>query len=103
MRFPGLFLCLHPVELVSSHYNHGTHLKNIFCRLQTMNPMWNLLQIELYKISRKSRTYIAFIAITAIVFVFQFAFKADGKAYLDFMAQDVTDSFQFDKTKAING
>ncbi|MFT3910006.1 MAG: ABC transporter permease subunit [Ferruginibacter sp.] len=65
--------------------------------------MWNLLQIELYKISRKSRTYIAFIAITAIVFVFQFAFKADGKAYLDFMAQDVTESFQFDKSKAING
>ncbi len=65
--------------------------------------MWNLLQIELYKISRRSRTYIAFIAITAIVFIFQFAFKADGQSYLDFMAQDVTDSFQFDKSKAING
>ncbi len=65
--------------------------------------MWNLLQIELYKISRKSRTYIAFVAITAIVFIFQFAFKADGIAYLDFMAQDVTESFQFDKAKAING
>ncbi|MBS1744126.1 MAG: ABC transporter permease [Bacteroidetes bacterium] len=65
--------------------------------------MWKLLQIELYKISKKPRTYIAFIAITAIVFVFQFAFKADGKAYLDFMAQDVTDSFVFDKSKAING
>ncbi len=65
--------------------------------------MWNLLQIELYKISRKSRTYIAFAAITAIVLIFQFAFKADGKAYLDFLAQDVTESFQFDKIKAING
>lgn len=65
--------------------------------------MWSLLQIELYKISRRPRTYIAFIAITAIVFVFQFAFKADGQAYLDFMSQDVTESFQFDKSKAING
>ncbi len=65
--------------------------------------MWKLLQIELYKISRKSRTYIAFAAITAIVLIFQFAFKADGRAYLDFLSQDVTESFQFDKTKAING
>ncbi|MDB5201955.1 MAG: family transporter protein [Ferruginibacter sp.] len=65
--------------------------------------MWNLLQIELYKISRRSRTYIAFAAITAIVLIFQLAFKADGTAYLDFMSQDVMDTFQFDKSKAING
>ena len=65
--------------------------------------MWTLLQIELYKISRRPRTYIAFVAITAIVLVFQFAFKADGESYLDFMAQDVTESFQFEKMKAING
>ncbi len=65
--------------------------------------MWSLLKIELYKISKRPRTYIAFIAITAIVFIFQFAFKADGKAYLDFVSQDVTDTFQFDKSKAING
>ena len=36
--------------------------------------MWNLLQIELFKISKRPRTYIAFIAIAAIVFIFQFAF-----------------------------
>ena len=65
--------------------------------------MWTLLQIELFKISRRPRTYIAFVAITAIVFIFQFAFKADGESYLDFMAQDVTESFQFEKLKAING
>jgi ABC-2 type transport system permease protein len=65
--------------------------------------MWKLLQIELFKISKRPRTYIAFVAITAIVFIFQFAFKADGVAYLDFMSQDVMETFQFDKTKAING
>ena len=65
--------------------------------------MLSLLNIELYKISRRPRTYIAFVAITAIVLIFQFAFKADGKAYLDFISQDVTDTFQFDKSKAING
>ena len=65
--------------------------------------MLNLLQIELYKISRRSRTYIAFAAITAIVVIFQFAFKADGKSYMDLMLQSVQDSFEIDKSKAING
>ncbi len=65
--------------------------------------MWSLLQIELYKISKRSRTYIAFAAISAIVLIFQFAFKADGKSYMDLMLQSVQDSFDMDKSKAING
>lgn len=65
--------------------------------------MWSLLQIELYKISKRSRTYIAFAAITAIVLIFQFAFKADGKSYMNLMLQSVQDSFDMDKSKAING
>jgi ABC-2 type transport system permease protein len=65
--------------------------------------MWNLLQIELFKISKRPRTYIAFAAITAIVFIFQFAFKADGQSYMDLMLQSVKDSFELEKTKAING
>ena len=65
--------------------------------------MLKLLQIELYKISKRSRTYIAFAAITAIVFIFQFAFKADGESYMNLMLQSVQDNFQIDKSKAING
>ena len=65
--------------------------------------MWSLLQIELYKISRRPRTYIAFAAITAIVLIFQFAFKADGSSYMNLMLQSVQDNFEIDKTKAING
>ncbi len=65
--------------------------------------MWNLLKIELYKISRRPRTYIAFAAIAAIVFVFQFSFKADGGSYMDLMLQSVQDSFEIDKQNAING
>jgi len=61
------------------------------------------LQIELFKISKRPRTYIAFAAITAIVFIFQFAFKADGQSYMDLMLQSVKDSFELEKTKAING
>lgn len=65
--------------------------------------MLTLLRIELYKISRRPRTYIAFVAIAAIVFIFQFAFKVDGQSYMDFILQDVKDTFEMDKGKAING
>lgn len=65
--------------------------------------MFSLLQIELFKISRRPRTYIAFAAITAIVLIFQFAFKADGESYMNLMLQNVQDSFDLDKSKAING
>lgn len=65
--------------------------------------MFNLLQIELFKISKRPRTYIAFAAITAIVLIFQFAFKADGKSYMNLMLQNVQDNFELDRTNAING
>jgi ABC-2 type transport system permease protein len=65
--------------------------------------MWKLLQIELFKISKRPRTYIAFIAVAAIVFIFQFAFKADGQSYMDLMLQSVKDTFSFDRVQAING
>jgi ABC-2 type transport system permease protein len=65
--------------------------------------MWKLLQIELFKISRRARTYIAFTAVTAIVFIFQFAFKVDGQSYMDLMLQSAKDTFTFDRVQAING
>jgi len=65
--------------------------------------MWNLLQIELFKISKRPRTYIAFAAIAAIVMIFQFAFKADGESYMNLMMQNIQDNFEIDKSKAING
>lgn len=65
--------------------------------------MLQLLQIELFKISKRPRTYIAFAAIAAIVLIFQFAFKADGQSYMDLMLQSVKDTFSFDRIQAING
>lgn len=65
--------------------------------------MWNLFQIELFKISRRPRTYISFVAITAIIVIFQFAFKADGESYMNLLLQNVQDNFTLDKSKAING
>lgn len=65
--------------------------------------MLKLLEIELYKISKRPRTYISFAAISAIVLIFQFAFKADGENYMNLMLQGINDSFQLDKQHAMNG
>ncbi|MEQ1555062.1 MAG: ABC transporter permease subunit [Ferruginibacter sp.] len=65
--------------------------------------MWSLLQIELYKISKRPRTYIAFASIAAIVSIFQFAFKADGTSYINMLLQSAGDTFELDRNKAING
>lgn len=56
--------------------------------------MWTLIQIELYKIFKRPRTYIAFVAITALVGIIQMGLKIDGKSYVDFMLKDL--SFQFE-------
>jgi ABC-2 type transport system permease protein len=51
--------------------------------------MWQLLQIELYKIFRRPRTYIAFGAIAALITLLQFGLKVDGQEYADFMLQSL--------------
>lgn len=68
--------------------------------------MWKLLQIELFKIFRRPRTYIAFAAIAAIVFLIQVALKYDGKSYVDLLLSNLDTSFEIDdafKTKMLNG
>ncbi len=65
--------------------------------------MWSLLQIELYKISKRPRTYIAFASIAAIIFIFHGAFKADGSSYLNMLLQSAGDTFDVDRIKIING
>jgi ABC-2 type transport system permease protein len=47
--------------------------------------MWKLLQIELFKIFKRPRTYIAFAAITAIVLLIQLALYFDGDTYIAFL------------------
>ncbi len=58
--------------------------------------MWTILQIELFKIFKKPRTYISFGAITVIVALIQLALYLDGNTYLQFMLQSIDDSFQVD-------
>lgn len=64
--------------------------------------MWTHLQIELYKIFRRPRTYLAFAAITALIAVIQVGLLVDGKEYTDFVMADFAGSFTVDG-KILNG
>lgn len=55
--------------------------------------MWKLLQIELFKIFKRPRTYISFAAIAALVIIIQFGLKVDGESYVEFMLRDLSASF----------
>lgn len=64
--------------------------------------MWQLTRIELYKIFKKPRTYIAFAAIGLIVLLIQLAMYADGETYLAFMLQNINAAFDIEGKK-LNG
>src|ERR1041385_7198557 len=68
--------------------------------------MWKLLKIELFKIFKRPRTYIAFGAIAAIVFLFQIALWFDGKTYIELILSNIDASFDFSddfKDRLLNG
>lgn len=64
--------------------------------------MWTLIQIELFKIFRRPRTYIAFIAVAGLIGIIQFGLKLDGDSYVEFMMRDITSSITVDG-KILNG
>ena len=64
--------------------------------------MWQLTRIELYKIFKKHRTYIAFAAIGLIILLIQTAMYADGEAYMEFMLQNINAAFDIEGKK-MNG
>lgn len=64
--------------------------------------MWTVFQIEIFKIFKRPRTYIAFIAIAAIVVLIQLAFYVDGESYVQFMLQTINESFNVEG-KILNG
>lgn len=65
--------------------------------------MWKLLQIELFKIFRKPRTYIAFAAIGAFILLIQLALLVNGKQYLQFVLGFLDDSFEIPYEQINNG
>jgi ABC-2 type transport system permease protein len=64
--------------------------------------MWKLVSIELFKIFRKPRTYIAFAAIAAIIWLIQLGFFMDGEAYINFGMQALSESFDVEG-RILNG
>lgn len=58
--------------------------------------MYNLFKIELYKIFKRPRTYIAFGAITALIAIIQIGLKFDGKEYIDFVLADLGKTFSIE-------
>lgn len=65
--------------------------------------MWSLLQFELYKTFKKPRTYIAFGAIAAIVFLIQLALLVNGKEYVQFILSSVDETLIIPYAKITNG
>jgi len=64
--------------------------------------MWQLINIELYKIFKKPRTYIAFGAIAIIILLVQLALYRDGDTYLEFIMRSVNSAFIVEGKK-LNG
>ena len=65
--------------------------------------MWNLLQIELFKIFKRPRTYISFTAIAAMILIIQLGLKFDGESYLQLMMSGISDSFYIPYGMILNG
>lgn len=65
--------------------------------------MWNLFQIELFKIFKKPRTYIAFIIIAGFIFLIQLGLFVNGKELMKFMMASLEETMEIDYNKLING
>jgi len=57
--------------------------------------MLTIISIELYKIFKKWRTYIGFIAIAALVTIIQIAMIYEGQHSVEFMTRSLKDTFLF--------
>jgi ABC-2 type transport system permease protein len=65
--------------------------------------MMQLLQIELYKIFKKPRTFIAFGVITAIILLVQVAMKFGGEEYVGFVMSGLSGTFDAPPGQVLNG
>jgi ABC-2 type transport system permease protein len=65
--------------------------------------MIKLLQIEIYKIFKRPRTYIAFGVIALIILLIQLALKMGGTEYMYMMMGGINNSFEVDINEVLNG
>jgi ABC-2 type transport system permease protein len=65
--------------------------------------MLQLLQIEIYKVFKRSRTYIAFAVIASIILLIQIALKSDGEEYVGMMMSGIKETFDAPAGQVLNG
>ncbi|MBK8953148.1 MAG: ABC transporter permease subunit [Chitinophagaceae bacterium] len=64
---------------------------------------FTLLRIELFKIFKRPRTFIAFAAVAVIVILVQFALKINGKDFIQLYTDSQSDTFEIPYEKIQNG
>jgi ABC-2 type transport system permease protein len=65
--------------------------------------MLKLLQIEIYKVFRRPRTYIAFAVITVIIFLIQVGLKFGGQEYVGMLTSGLSGAFEVQPGEVLNG
>jgi ABC-2 type transport system permease protein len=65
--------------------------------------MMQLLQIEIYKIFKRPRTYIAFAVIAAIILLIQIALLYSGEDYVGILMTGVSSTFEARPSEMLNG
>lgn len=65
--------------------------------------MLELFKIELYKIFRKPRTYIGFIAIAVVVILIQLGLYSDGESWVRIIMSSVMENMEIKDGKILNG
>jgi ABC-2 type transport system permease protein len=65
--------------------------------------MLQLLRIELYKIFKRPRTYIAFAVIAFIILLIQIALKFGGEDYVGLMMSGMNETFEVPAQQVLNG
>ena len=65
--------------------------------------MLRLLQIEIYKIFKRPRTYLAFAVIAVIIFLVQIALKFGGKEYVGILTSGMSGVFEVEPDEVLNG
>src|SRR5258706_11090133 len=65
--------------------------------------MLRLLQIEIFKIFKRPRTYIAFAVITVIIFLIQIGLKFGGQEYVGMLTSGLNGAFEVQPAEILNG
>ena len=65
--------------------------------------MIQLLKLELFKIFRRPRTFIAFVVITLIILLIQVAMKFGGREYIGLMMSGMNETFEVPTVQILNG